>query len=78
MEKEADTQEMDPQNWQKELTVKWKDMIIHEHFMNSKGRMLRHDEVHVPSLKLPSLPTAVAVPLYEAAGSHRAAIVIEH
>ena len=28
--------------------------------MNSKGRMLRCDEV--PSLKLPSLPTAVAVP----------------
>ena len=45
-----------------------KTRICSEHFVNSKGRMLRRDEV--PSLKLPSLPTAVAVPVPQYSLNH--------
>ena len=39
----------------KNLPLNDKTRICSEHFVNSRGRMLRWDEV--PSLKLPSLPT---------------------
>ena len=49
-------------NWihkigRKNLPLNDKTRICSEHFVDSRGRMLRWDEV--PSLKLPSLPTQV-------------------
>ena len=40
----------------KNLAINESTRVCSEHFHNSRGRMLRYDEV--PSLKLPSLPTS--------------------